>query len=709
MNEELLREKVPCAETGIEIRHSMCDICTPGPQCGLDVYVKDGRIIKVEGTEGFPSNNGKLCTRGAATRQYVYRKDRIRTPMKRVDGQLVPVSWDEAYAEVARGLNMIKDRYGAESVAFMCGYPKWQRAFFQRLAYSYGSPNYSTESSACHTSGEMSSYCIYGRLGGMDLSQTDLVILWGSNPYVNAYPMARRLIQLKESGTRFIVIDPRNTDAARKLADVYVRPRIGTDGALAHAMAKVIIDNGWCDDEFIKKYVHGFDKYREYVEQFDLEKAEEITGVSQDVIYNIAKEYALTSKAGINMGTSITHRLNGFNNHRAILSLSVITGKFDRPGTTKPIMFETLAHSDGGFASREHEFAVATKPDTDKPAIGHLRFPLFGALIPQGQGMDFERMLFEETPYQLHGAVMDGVNHMMYPNSPHFLEAMDKLDFTVAIDIFMTDVCKHADVVLPACTSLERGEIKCYAGKFMNYTKPAIEPLYESRDDVTIISEIANALNLDDELLRSGYDKCMQYIMQDSGIEDWEAFKNHDGPVPVPNAHGYEWGSYLKGGCFTPTGKLELYSELVARFKDDYGLNPLPVYIDSDNECDHTEYPFTLCTGARLANAIHTRTHTMPWTRCLRPDASVDINPADAKRLGISRGDDVELVTTTSRITVKANISTITNVGELQFYHGYREANANELIGENHLDPYSGFPGYKQVRCKLLHKEGGES
>lgn len=708
--EELIRAKIPCAESGITIRHTMCDICTPGPQCGVDAYVRDGRVIKVEGTKGFPSNDGKLCTKGASNRQYIYREDRIRTPMRRVgprgSGQFEPITWEQAYQETAARLNELKARHGAESVAFMCGYSKWFRPFLRRLAYSFGTPNYATESSACNRAEVMSQKSIFGCITGMDLGHASLFVAWGSNAYVNAYPLGRALNNFKARGGKVIVVDPRNTQAAQKLADLWLRPRLGTDGALAHAMARVIIEKGWCDHDFIAQHVHGFAQYRDYVMQFDLATAERITGVPAGDILRAAEMIACTKPAIIRPSNAITHRTNGYNNHRAIYSLSVITGQFDRPGTLRPET-DTFCHSDGGFESLEDTFAKATRPKTDKLPLGAGRFPLFHEMVDEGQGMDFIRHVETGQPYPLHGAALFGVNHRMYPESDRFLQALDRLDFVVADDIFWTETCRHADIVLPASTSFERSEVKCYAGRFINYTHPAIDPVWDNRDDVRIMTELACALDLDDPLLRSGYDQCVQYMLSPSGIEDWDAFRQHDGPIPVPNARPYVWGSTLSAGAHTPTGKLELYSEQVAKYQA-LGLEPLPVYVSGDDGADPGEYPFTMCSGARLPNAVHSRLHPCAWPRSLRPEAAVDICPADAQALGIAQGDEVELSTPAAAIRVRANLTQLTQPGELHMYHGYEEANVNSLIGADHLDPYTGFPGYKQFRCAVKKVEGGE-
>ena len=152
-SQELIQGKVPGTETGIEIRKTICDICNPQSHCGIDAYVKDGVLVKVEGTKENPHSEGTLCSKGNSNRQYVYHKDRIRTPLiqkgERGSGQFASVSWEEALDLIAHRLLQIRKESGPESVIFYSGYAKWMRAFLKRLAHSFGSPNYCTESSVC--------------------------------------------------------------------------------------------------------------------------------------------------------------------------------------------------------------------------------------------------------------------------------------------------------------------------------------------------------------------------------------------------------------------------------------------------------------------------------------------------------------------------------------------------------------------------------
>ena len=143
--DQLLKAKIPCEETGITIKHTICDICSPSFHCGVDAYVKDGTVIKIEGTKGHPMNDGLLCTKGLSNRQYIYRKDRIRTPLKRIgkrgEGNFEPITWDEAYKICAERLLGWKEKEGADRVLFFGGYTKWFRPWLHRFAFSFGTEN----------------------------------------------------------------------------------------------------------------------------------------------------------------------------------------------------------------------------------------------------------------------------------------------------------------------------------------------------------------------------------------------------------------------------------------------------------------------------------------------------------------------------------------------------------------------------------------
>ena len=203
--EEKRRGKIPGEDTGIVTRNSFCDVCAPGPHCGVTCYVKDGKIVKVEGTDGHPTNHGLLCPKGQANRQYVYRKDRVLTPLRRTgargEGKFQPITWDQAYEEIAARLGAVRERYGPSSVAFYSGYNKWYRPFLQRLCYSFGSVNYGTESSSCFTSTIMSWRLATGAdFAAPDLGRAGVFLGWCCNPYHSSYLMIAGLERARSGG-----------------------------------------------------------------------------------------------------------------------------------------------------------------------------------------------------------------------------------------------------------------------------------------------------------------------------------------------------------------------------------------------------------------------------------------------------------------------------------------------------------------------------
>ena len=321
-----------------------------------------------------------------------------------------------------------------------------------------------------------------------------------------------------------------------------------------------------------------------------------------------------------------------------------------------------------------------------------------------GQTMDLPRQILEGRPYEIHALAAFGVNSMIFPNPDYFRQAMKKLDFMFATDLFFTDACKYADIVLPVCSSLERNELKCYPGGVMYYVSPVIAPLYESHDDVAVMTELAKRLCPEDKLLCSGYHESLKYMFRDAA-QDLEEARSTGMPHRCSLFRPYIPGTYLKNGPETISGKLELCSELIKTLDPSCGLDPLPVYYDGNAQADPEKYPFVMMTGARLPNTIHSRGHKVPWLRSLRPDPMVDISPADAAQLGISQGDKVLLYSETGRIHVLANVTEVSNKGELHMIHGYEEANGSDLIASDHLDPYTGFPGYKQFRCAIEKEE----
>ena len=318
------------------------------------------------------------------------------------------------------------------------------------------------------------------------------------------------------------------------------------------------------------------------------------------------------------------------------------------------------------------------------------------------QCVDLPRQIHEGTPYPVKALFAMGLNYRILPDDQYFKSAIEKLDFFVDTDLFMTDAAKMADIVLPVCTSYERGELETYPGGYAWLTKPAIDRVGESKSDAEILCELAKVMNLGDKRLEEGYEKNIEEILSNLDIT-MDELRASDLPVKVRGVKPYVPGTILEEGCKTPTGKFELYSELIASHPQ-WHLDALPTYCEPMDEADETVYPFILCSGARLPNAIHSRLHKVPWVRSLRPDPMADISIEDAQALGLKEGDDIELFTERGTISVKAHPTHRVQKNVIFFYHGYSEADVNSLMSGTHVDPYSGFPAYNSTRCGMRKK-----
>ncbi len=478
--EALLRGKIPGPETGIEIRHSICDICSPSFHCGVDAYVKDGTIIKVEGNPDHPVNRGILCTKGLSNRAYIYRKDRILTPLKRIgergEGRFEPIAWSQAYQEISRRLLELRRESGAASVAFFSGYTKWYRDILERFAYSFGSPNYGSESSTCYTSGVMAWVTATGMPARPEMMKSGLFLGWAFNGYYSRYIVPPLVASLREKGMKVIIVDPRITPASIKLADLHLRPRPGTDGALAHAIANVLCERGWVDGDYIDSYVHGFSEYREYVRNFHADNIESLTGVPFSQVVRAAEMIHESKSMCINESSApLAHHNNGMQNYRAIMALLAITGNYDRTGGQLPAPHSYI-HVSSGFSTTERAFIDSVRPKGAPPPVGAERFPLWNHMERQMQCTDLGRQILEGTPYPIRSVFALGMNYRMFPDSGRFLQALLKLDYFVDVDLFLTDTARYADIVLPACSSFERGEFKCYPAGAPIYTNPSFLP-----------------------------------------------------------------------------------------------------------------------------------------------------------------------------------------------------------------------------------------
>jgi anaerobic selenocysteine-containing dehydrogenase len=699
--ERRLINKIPGEKTGIEVKKTICAICEgASTSCGVNAYVKDGKVIKVEGMKEFPQNRGTLCAKGNAGRQYVYNKDRVLTPLKRVgergSGAFEPITWQEAYGTIADRLLAIKKQSGPESVVFGVGFTKWLRPFAQRLALSFGSPNFATESSTCYLATQMAAKLTYGDWGAPDLKNSECLLVWSRNLFHSGTPGAKKLISARQAGLKIIEVNPMTTHLTR-YADIRLGLRPGSDGALALGMAHIIIRDGLYDKQFIRDWTLGFDRFKAYTDRFTPERAAQITGVPAQLIEKAAILFASAKAASIMTSASSTvHHTNGVQNHRAIICLCGLTGNYDAPGGNH-IVPETWLHVSAGIPVRQHEFMLPRDLKQMPPRVGQDKFPLWADLTDQAQSIHLPFQIHSGQPYPIRAIVAFGYNHRMWPGSDHFVKSLEKLDLFVDIDLFMTDTAKMADIVLPACTSYERSELRFYPGKHVIYTQPVIAPLGEAKPDTDIIFELAKRIAPDDALMLQGYEACLDWILAPSGLSV-EKLKQYPAGLTVPDGSTSLYHKYQQEGFATPSGKMEFASTRL----EAAGHDALPIYQEPlDSPTAALQYPLVLGTGTRLPMYMHGRTFRNAWNRRLHPCPTVLINCADATARNITDGDDILLETPRHSVKAKAAITQTICAGAVNIYHGWWEIEINHLIKPDYVDPISGFPGFKSLSCDI--------
>lgn len=202
----------------------------------------------------------------------------------------------------------------------------------------------------------------------------------------------------------------------------------------------------------------------------------------------------------------------------------------------------------------------------------------------------------------------------------------------------------------------------------------------------------------------------MDWIMAPSGMTMTE-LKEHPGGMPVPHPPDNPERKYRDHGFPTPTGRMELTSTVLEKFSSELAVDALPTYRPPKYSAEGSpdlagEYPFILNTGSRLPMFVHSRTYRLPWTRSLRPEPTADLNPADARRLGIEAGDEIELSTPAGAIRVRAGLTELGRPGVVHMYHDHPDADVNLLLEPDYLDPISGFPGFKALLCRVQKVPG---
>ena len=683
----------------IKVYKSVCILCFM--VCGLNAYVKDGRLIKVEGMKEHAATRGVLCPRGLHLPDYVYSPDRLKHPMIRdkKSGSFRRASWDEALDTIASKLQKIKDEYGARSVAVSVGSIGAENilisAFAQRWRAAFGTPNYFSIEAHCFRARIMARLFTFGTYPLSDPDNSECIVLWGHNPDASEPPVAARIHELLDKGQiRLIVIDPKRTPLAKRGFHIQIRP--GTDAALALAMIHVIIAEDLYDKEFVKKYTSGFDKLVEHVRDYTPDKVSEICQVPASDIYKISRIFAKAKGASIEQGiNSLDQHINGFQNSRALAILQAITGNYDKPGAwcTNPLM----------------RLADLRLPVEGEP-IGAAEYPIFhsfwGMTSPYGQQMLLPDVILTEKPYPVKAMIVSAGNPVAaWPNTNKLEQAFEKLDMLVVSDLFMTETAKLADIVLPVCSSVETLGLAYNYGLTMGIpyallSKKLIEPIGESWPDWKIYSELGRKMGYGEYFPWNTDEEVVEHFLEPSGITMQQLMEEH------PEGLFFGERCYdvnAKKQIRTPSGKIELYSQSLA----DAGEDPIPVHKEPSQSPVNApelvkEYPLILVTGVRIPEYTHWQMRSVPQLRQLAPDPIAWLHPGTAQDCGVVDSDMIIVETKGGRVKVKASVTKDMMPGVVSLTHGWGgESNANNLTELEPRDSVTGYAEFRNIACRI--------
>lgn len=691
--------------TDTTIKHTTCYECDAN--CAFTVTLNaQNEAIAVE---GLPN-----CPRGQMQLDRLYHPERLLYPLKRVgpkgSGQFERISWDEALDTIVAELNKAKAKYGAPAVGFFAGYTKEARPQLQRLAHAFGSPNYLTESGCCFSATMVAEKLTYGyklkTTSTVESPKTKCVLVWSTNASGSIPPFENHHLAKKKKNRKMIVVDPRRTETA-ELADIHLQIRPGTDGALALGFHHLIFENGWQDQAFLNEWANGLEAFREYIRDFTPSRVAEICGIQDADLRAAVEMFATTLPSQIAMSpTSTVQHSNGFQNHRAMILLSAVLGMIDREGGNR-------FFNDKVLPKPIELFDVCVKEL--RPRIGDEVFPIWTKYWPAGQSMLMPDCILENKPQPMRALLAMGINTAMWANSKRMEHALSTLDFFAVSDFFHNPATLQADIVLPAATSLERPALIAYPGCAyqgeVKYRRQALPPRGEAKADGQIFLELGVRFGMAEQFWQGDLEASWAEMAEGLPTEvREEAYANPEGvTVYSPVIEELVELGFLDAdrqwrvnGFKTATGKIEFDSvELKQK-----GYDGLPTYREPAESPLSTpellvDYPLVLTSGGRQKYFTHSQQHNVAPMLALDPYPRVQIHPVDAAQRHIEHRDTVEISSPRGKVVFRAEVTDQMKQGVVHAFHGWNNANINELTDDKSLDPISGFPPFKSLLCQI--------
>jgi formate dehydrogenase major subunit len=677
-------------ESRIRRTKTVCTYCGVG--CSFDVWTKDRHILKVAPEHG-PANGISTCVKGKFGWDFVNSSDRLTTPLIRNGDKFREASWDEAIQLIARRLSEIKSAHGPDSIGLISSSKctNEESYLMQKLARAVvGTNNIDNCSRYCQapaTSGLFRTVGYGGDSGSIsDIAKADLVLIVGSNTAESHPVLATRVKSAhKLRGQKLIVADLREHEMARR-ADVFLRPRPGTDLVWLSAISRYLLDEGLAKTAFLEAKVNGLDEYRKSLEPFTLEAAERHCGLSTETLKNVAQMIAKAERVCILWAMGVTQHTMGSDTSTAISNLLLITGNYMRPGTGA---YPLRGHNNVQGASDNGSMPnnLPGYQSVNDPEVRQRFEAAWGVKLPTSKGLDNHEMVDAIERGKIKAMYLIGEEMSLVDSNANYVQhAFAKLNFFVVQDIFFSKTCQFADVVFPASPSLEKEGTFTSTERRIQRLYQVLEPLPGSHPDWQIIQDVANHLGAN-----------WKYEHPSEVMDEIAALTPLFAGVRYDRLEGYkslQWPVAADG-----TDQPLLYTEKFALADGKARLFPLSW--SEPSEQPDAEFDLHLNNG-RLLEHFHegNLTNRVAGIHRETPDTWVEVSPELATERGIQSGTRVELRSRYGQVRIRALVTDRVHGNQLYMPMNSTESPVNRLTS-SFTDPVTHTPAYKEVAVNM--------
>ncbi|MHC1681969.1 MAG: DMSO/selenate family reductase complex A subunit [Clostridiaceae bacterium] len=658
-----------------------------GGRCVIKVHVKDKRVVRISTEDDiedtFENPQLRGCLRCRSYRNRLYNHNRLKYPMKRVgkrgEGRFERISWDEAIDTIAGNLKRIMKEHGPDSIFMQYATGNAgrasERAWMGRLLGMYGGylGYYGTYSSACTQAATPYTYgTIYTGNSRDDWKNSKLIILLGFNPAetIHGTNTSYYLKMAKKAGAKIICIDPMYSSTAIGLADQWIPIKPTTDSALLDSMAYVMITEELHDKEFLDKYCLGFDEehmpegipkgnsFKSYILGASDDKtpktpqwAEGITGIPEDIIIQLAREYATNNPGALIQGFGPQRHAYGEQVVRSGTVLAAMTGNVGVKGGWA---------SGSGYQVRNKFVASIPKHNPNKAEISMFCWP-DAVLSGKGMGAELSVTGVDKLTSNLKLIFNLGGNCLMNQHGDSngtgkMLVDENLVEFIVCTEHFLTSSAKYADILLPADNMMERDDIVTPwgYGDYVLYMNKAVDTVFECKNGYHWIAELADRLGLKEKFTEGkSLEDWMRYLVEETakanpGFPSFEQFKEkgiHRWEYDEPSiAFKDQIEDPINNPFPTPSGKIEIFSKDLWDKNNPKEIPAVPKYISAweGPEASITEKFPLQCIGHHTKRRVHSIFDNTSWMEEIEPQA-VWVNPLDAEDRGASDGELVKV------------------------------------------------------------------